>query len=95
MHTKIILMYFCFVSNLQRDSIFDTFHFAAIQRGVKFLLAVTVSIIQFTQTQNNTYPVIFRGEIDILKKKNYSDKSSKSTKLSEISKSNSDDNNSS
>ena len=35
-------MDFCFASNLQIDSIFDTFHFMAIQRGVKFILPVTV-----------------------------------------------------
>ena len=35
-------MDFCFVFNLQIDSIFDTFHFMAIQRGVKFLLPMTV-----------------------------------------------------
>ena len=35
-------MDFCFASNLQIYSILDTFHFMSIQRGVKFLLTVTV-----------------------------------------------------
>ena len=35
-------MNFFFVSNLQIDSVIVTFHFKAIQRGVKFLWPVTV-----------------------------------------------------
>ena len=42
MHPKLILMDFCFVSSLQIDSIFVALDFTAIQRGVKFLLPVTV-----------------------------------------------------
>ena len=45
-HTKIIVMNSCFVSNLQIDSIFVTFDFTAIQRGVKFLLPVTVWVFE-------------------------------------------------